>query len=471
MQFPLDATAAERYRHTLKLMGSAERMTQKGVRVDLERCKWHIAHSRDRAAFFTEMFLRLTGLPSEALGDAGAGATKAVKSWFWDECKAPPIVFDKITKKPQFNTPTLIGYATDFKGKPFSGPAAALFGIRKAKTSEKFARAYYEVASRHEGRIHFGFNVCGTKGERWSASTKWRWYDEGTQEWVKYRLNVQNVPSKEPKFKFDGDEKPTKLALSLRDCFIPDPGKVWAKFDYDQLELRLIAYTAGARKLIEWIGSGADTHMENARILFTEARIPVGASKKDPQWKAYREAAKPCAYGLSYSMPSDKGEVHVAELHKQLKSTFPDIEESYVKVLADRFFAAHPEIRHWQNATKRMVRETGRVTLPQNGRFLWLPATMRGYNMAGNFFMQSGGGYLINRATPDIEARLVGTGADLLMNVHDEVDVQIPTDRVEEVCGIVETELARPAQFGGVTAGVPAAGAVGPNWGATEDRL
>lgn len=470
MEFPLDETAEVRYRHTMKVMETAQRMKAKGVRVDLEKCKWHIKDSKERAEKFTEIFLSLTGLPAKALGDAGAGGTKAVRDWFWEECKAPAIAFDKVTKKPQFNTPTLIGYATDFRGTRFSAPAAALFGIRKAKTSAKFARAYYEVARRHEGRIHFGFNVTGTKGERWSASTSWRWWDEGLSDWVETNLNAQNVPSKEPKYKFEGDEKPTKLALSLRDCFIPDPGFVWFKADYDQLELRLIAYVSGAKKIIEWIETGADAHMENARILFTEPGIPATATKADPQWKPYREGAKPCAYGLTYSMPNDKGETHVAELHKQLLATFPNIDEAYVKLIAERYFAAHPEIRAMQWGIKKQVKADGKVVLPQNGRFLYLPATMRGQNMGSNFFFQSGGGYLINRALPEIERRAAGMRSAVLLMVHDESSGQVHESEIEEFCGIVEEEMGRPAHFGGTYAGVPAMCALGPNWNETKDR-
>lgn len=473
MEFPIDPSAVDRYRHTLKLMETAQRMKAKGVRVDLERCKKHIENSKERAEFFTELFLRLTGLPRAALGDAGAGATKAVRSWFWDEMKAPPILFDKLTKKPQFNTPTLIGYATDFRGKPFAAPAAALFGLRKAKTSAKFARAYYEVASRHEGRIHFGFNVCGTKGERWSAAAKWRWWDEGTGDWVKFKLNAQNVPSKEPKYKFEGDEKPTKLALSLRDIFIPDDGMTWIKFDGDQAEARLIAYTANASKLIEWIDTGKDLHIQNAYILFPEAKIPPGWEDKDDpafkQFKPFRDGSKPVMYGGAYSMPNDKGETHVGELTKQLKGAgFPDADEQYVGLVVERLFGTHHEIRAWQNWTKRTIKETGRFTLPQNGRFLWLPATMRGYNMAANFQMQSGYGYLINRAAPVIEQRIERTGADLLIQLHDEVDIQAPIGMEKEICAIASEELSRPARFGQIEAGIPHAGDIGPNWNETK---
>lgn len=262
-------------------------------------------------------------------------------------------------------------------------------------------------------------------------------------------------------FKFDGEEK--LLAVSMRDCFIPDPGKVWIKWDGDQAEARLLAYTSGATKLIEWIANRADLHWENAKVMWPEAKIPTPYPDKKGKMGMFREGAKPCMYALSYSHPSDDGKSHTKELFKQLKTVFPDLSESYLEVMVARFFEAHPEIRRWQQANKDALRELGKITLPQSGDFLYLPATMRGFNQAGNFQMQSGLGALINRGLIEADGELSGRG-EFLAQVHDELDAQILEKHVDDVDKMVSYYLSKPANFGGYEAGVPFAGDRGPNW-------
>lgn len=472
----------ERYEHLLKLFDIARKMTERGMRVDIGRARWHRWEAARRANEFTDRFLGLTGLDRKALGEKGIGATKAVKEYFWQTLGAPPVIFDKKTKAPKFDVPSLIIYAQDFKEEPLRSAAAALYGIRKAQTAMRFAEAYAAVAERHNGRIHFGFNPLGTKGERWSSSASWRWRDGG--QLFDYSLNAQNIPKKEPTFTFQGDTQKTKLSLSMRDCFVADPGSVFWSADYDQLELRLIAYTAAAQKIIAWIDAGLDTHVENAKLLFPEAHIQAGEGKtsakelgrpltdREIEVNECRDMAKPCAYALAYCMPNERGETFTAELFKQIKQVRPDTDPRYVDLIAKRYFSkeGHPEIRAWQDWTKQQIRDTGRLRLPW-GSELYLPATMRGYNQAANFQMQSGGGRRINLACVAIDAQTDWTsGSVLLGQVHDELVGLADEKAVDEYCEIVETAMSRPSQTGATFAGIPAKCQIGDSWGSVKER-
>jgi DNA polymerase-1 len=467
MTFPVDRGVA-RYEQLKELFVIAEKMKAFGVRVDPAKIAWHIADAQRRASEFKALFLSLTGLPEAALGDSGAGQTKDIRDYFWLTLKAPPVIFHKKTKKPQFNTPTLVIYAKDFKDEPLRSAAAALYGLRAAKTALRFANAYRAVSQRNGGRIHFGFNPLGTKGVRWSSSASFRWYDQDLREWVEYSLNAQNVPSKEPTFAFDGSE--VKLAVSMRDCFVPDDGCVFFKADYEALELRLIAYNAGAEKLIRWIEADIDPHMENAKGMFLEAKMPADASKKSHG--VYREAAKPCAYAFTYQSPSGRGNDKYPETYKALKKLFPNLQEVYVNVLVNRFFTLHPEIRAMQAGVAKALAEQGRIDLPLTGDFLYLPDSSRGRNQAINYLHQSGGGALINRALIEIDKHTIWTPGNsvVLLQVHDELSGQIREDDVDRYAEIIEAEMGKPAQFGGTFAGVPAGVDIGTSWGTTKKR-
>lgn len=470
MQFPV-SKGPQRYAQLKDLFRIAEKMKGYGILVDQAAVTEHINSAQRRAEHFRDLFLKLTGLSVEALGEAGAGQTTAVRDYFWQTLKAPPVIFHKKTKKPQFNTPTLVIYAKDFKDEPLRSAAAALYGLRAARTALRFASAYRAVSLKNQGRIHFGFNPLGTKGVRWSSSQSFRWFDQDLKEWVEYSLNAQNVPSKEPTHEFETGVH-TKLALSMRNCFVPDPGCIFFKADYEALELRLIAYNAGAKRLLQWMEANIDPHMENAKGLFLEARLPANASKDNKEHKKFREGAKPCAYAFTYQSPSGRGNDKYPETYKQLKKMFPNLEEAFVNVLVDRFFKMHPEIRAMQAGVAKALEAEGRIELPSTGDCLYLPSTPRGKNQAINYLHQSGGGMLINRALIEIDKKLLWlpNHSAVLLQVHDELSGQIHESEIDRVCDVIEEEMGKPAQFGGVFAGVPAAVDTGASWGSTKER-
>ncbi len=465
----------EQYQRLVELAGVADKMCAFGVGVDTGKALAHAEAAAKRAIVFSDMFLELTKLPREALGNAGEGNTLLVKDWFKD-AGAPDVIFDKRTKKPQFNAAAMTCWSSDYVGRPFAAPAAALLGLRKSKTGARFARSYFEVASRHDGRIHFDFNILGTKGERWSSSARFRWKNPDDTV-TKISLNAQNVPAKTIKYDFGPGRGVQIIAASLRDCFIPGPNTVWAKFDYEGAEAALIAHYTQDALMLEWLNTGADFHTENAKLMFLERGIAADLHKLEKTHPAFecRIAAKPATFGLAYQMPLQRKQESAPhdvykELWKNWKQMFPNLSETYFGVCIDRYWAGHGGIRAWQHAVCARVAQDGFIALPQSGKTLYVANTAKGRNMSGNFFMQSGIGFLINRAMPPVAARCdwQPNGLALLFPVHDELDLQVPIDRLDEVCAFVSEEMSRPADFDGHIAGVQAAPDVGDSWGTCQ---
>jgi DNA polymerase-1 len=452
----------------MQLMLVTEKMSAKGWRIDPDKLQTHRATALARIEQFRSMFLAHTGLPESALGTAGSGSTHKVRDWFWIDQKAPPLVFNKLTKKPQFSTECLIGYAQDFAHEVFGPAAAALYALRKNKKLVEFCETYARFAA-HDGRIHFSYNAAGTQTGRWTSSTKMRVAEpDGSR--TTYSCNAQQVPKKTPSFDF-GNGK-VKLVDSLRDVFIADPGCVLIQADYEALELRLIAYVYGAKKLIEWIANDVDTHMENARGIFRELRLPADAKKvskpsteAERTANAAREAAKPLAYGVSYQMHDPDGHGRYITLYKTLKKIFPSMTEQQANSYAERFFELHPEIKRGQSQVRDALAERGYVTLSLDGRRLYYPDTPRGRNQALNFPMQGTGGALVNRALLELDRRLDWNGQEIRAQVHDELVVQAPRESALEVKGWIEECMAMPAQIGETFAGIPATGDMGLDWG------
>lgn len=463
--------AAARYENYAQLVQVAERMKKFGVEIDLGRMRQFQVDAEARAAQFTTVFCASTGLKPKDLGPGGSGTTAKVKEWFQRQ-GAPDVSFDKKSGRAQFNAVALTSWSEDYKKELFAEPAAALLGIRKAKTSARFAEAYHRVGTRFGGRIHFGFNPMGTKGLRWSASEKFSWLEDG--ELVKFSLNAQNVPSKDVKYTFKEFGELT-IAESLRSAFIVRKGCTWLKFDFVGAEAYLIALNTGDLLLLQWLKAGrdADMHSENAKILFLEAKIPADVVKIDAEKGATdnqvkcREAAKNLQFALSYQMPSKRGVDKYPESYKFMKQRFPKMTEAYFDTIVQRFFAAHTAIRAWQNKVCGDVDTYGRVVLPQNGATLYVAQTAKGRNMSGNFFMQSGVGYVVNRAVPEVDKLCDWdpNGIALLLQIHDELDLQVPDEAVDDVEKAVKAELEKPADFGGTVAGIPVDCKKGDSWG------
>jgi DNA polymerase I-like protein with 3'-5' exonuclease and polymerase domains len=467
-------SANERYRNALSLMRIAQRMTEHGCLVDREAIKGHNKRALARLNRYTTRFLELTQLPITALGKQGAGQTQAVRDHFFKTLRAPEVEFDKHTKRAQFNSAALSTYATAYKAEAFGPPAAALLGMRKNRKIMEFCKAY-ALFSAKDGRIHFGFNALGTVTGRWTSSTKLRQVlPDGARK--SYSVNAQQIPSKVPEFEFEpGVSEP--LVESLRDIFIPDPGCVFLKADYDQLELRLIAYVYGVKALLQVIESGGDAHMFTAAHLWPEFQLDPHAgkpAKNDTSPQAHlmrqcRDAAKSCAYAISYQMHSTHGPGRYPQLTKTLKAIFPAINERLVAKLAERFFSVYPEIKRGQLSVKDGVDARGYAELSIDGRRLFYPASMRGYNQALNFPMQGTGGALCNRALLELEPQLNwSAGEQVRFQVHDELVVQAPYSTAEKIARMIEAAMGKPAQIGASYVGIPAAADPGLSWKATR---
>lgn len=465
--------AHERYVNLMQLMRVAEKMTELGWRIDLVALERHRRKAVERVEKFLKMFLAQTKLCATDLGAAGSGATNAVRDWFWIDQGAPHVVFAKLTGKPQFSSECLIVYSQQFPNERFGKAAAALYGLRKNKKLLEFCETY-RVLSQRDHRIHFSMNPAGTQTGRWTSSTRLRLpMPDGSR--VTYSGNVQQVPSKTPMFDFGEGKEP--LVDSLRDIFVPDDGCVLLKCDFNALELRLIAYIHGAKKLISWIDGGEDTHIQNALGIFRELGLPADAKQIKPAVTEMqklindaRDAAKPMAYAVSYQMASPRGRNSYPTLYKTLSKIFPTITQEMTDIYASRFFELHPEIRDGQAKIRAQIERDGYTTNSIDGRRLYYPSNPRGQNQALNFHMQSTGAALINRALLRLSPQLDWRRQAVRAQVHDELVLHCPLKDLDKIADMVEACMGEPAQLGETLAGVPAEADPGFNWGHTMSR-
>jgi len=222
--------------------------------------------------------------------------------------------------------------------------------------------------------------------------------------------NLQNIPIR------------TAEGRRIRQAFIAPPGFKLLAADYSQIELRIMAHLSGDEGLLAAFANEQDVHRATAAEVFGSSLEAVTADQ--------RRSAKAINFGLIYGMSA-------FGLAKQL-----GIERGQAQEYVARYFERYPGVRRYMDETRASARRSGFVSTVF-GRRLYLPdinsrnAQMRQYaeRSAINAPMQGTAADIIKRAMIEVAAWLAAEQprARLIMQVHDELVVEVPEDRANDV--------------------------------------
>mgnify|MGYP002516479211 CR=1 FL=1 len=272
------------------------------------------------------------------------------------------------------------------------------------------------------GKIHTTYNQTVTATGRLSSSNP----------------NLQNLPIR------------SERGQLIRQAVIPDDGCVFLSADYSQIELRLMAHFSQDPHMLEAFRSGQDIHAATAAKIFG---VSVEEVTKDQ-----RRQAKTANFGIIYG-------ISAFGLSQQL-----DCSRAEAKALIDGYFAAFPRVIDYIERQKQLAREQGyAVTL--FGRKRYLPdilshnATVRSFaeRNAVNSPIQGTAADIIKMAMVTIHRRLKEEGlkAQMIMQVHDELNFNVPVAEVDRVREIVISEMQNVVHL---TIPLIADCGVGTNW-------
>ncbi|WP_052231414.1 DNA polymerase I [Tepidimonas taiwanensis] len=250
--------------------------------------------------------------------------------------------------------------------------------------------------------------------------------------------NLQNIPVRTPE------------GRRIREAFVAPPGWCIASADYSQIELRIMAHLSEDAALLRAFAEGQDVHRATAAEVFG-----VEAALVTPEQRRY---AKTVNFGLIYGMSA-------YGLAKAL-----GIDATAAKNYIERYFDRFAGVRAYMERTREQARERGYVETVF-GRRLYLPE-IRSPNgprraaaerAAINAPMQGTAADLIKMSMVAVQRALDDTGRQtrLILQVHDELVFEVPSDEVEWVRTEVPRLMAAVA-----TLRVPlvAEVGVGPNW-------
>ena len=272
------------------------------------------------------------------------------------------------------------------------------------------------------GKIHTTYNQTVTATGRLSSSNP----------------NLQNLPIR------------SERGQLIRQAVIPDEGCLFLSADYSQIELRLMAHFSQDPHLVQAFISGQDIHAATAAKIFN---VSI-----DNVTKEQRRQAKTANFGIIYG-------ISAFGLAQQL-----DCSRAEAKALIDGYFTAFPGVIDYIERQKQLAREQGyAVTL--FGRKRYLPdilshnATVRSFaeRNAVNSPIQGTAADIIKMAMVTIHRRLKEEGlkAQMIMQVHDELNFNVPISEVDRVREIVVSEMQNVVHL---TVPLIADCGIGANW-------
>lgn len=262
--------------------------------------------------------------------------------------------------------------------------------------------------------------------------------------------NLQNIPNK------------TELGRAIRKAFIAEKGFSLVAFDYSQMELRIAAFLADDKKLIEIFKSGEDVHASVAASVFG-----VPTEKVD---KEMRRRAKVINFGIMYGMGINALKDNLGTDRKEAQkfyddyfSNFKNLAEYLERMKAEAarngfvetyfgrrrsFEGIHSHIPYIRAAAERMA-----INAPIQGT----EADMVKYAMVN--------------VSHWIDKEKLGEKVYPLLQVHDELVYEIKDDVLEKVIPEIKRLMESVLPLS-ETKNVPIVAdvSVGENWGEMKKR-
>lgn len=291
------------------------------------------------------------------------------------------------------------------------------------KLKSTYVDALPVLVNPRTGRVHTSFNQTVAATGRLSSSDP----------------NLQNIPIR------------TELGRRVRRAFIAGkPDHVLLSADYSQVELRILAHITQDERLVSAFAADEDIHSATAAELFN---VPL-----DSVTSEMRRLAKTINFGVLYGM-SEYGLSQRIDLSRQESAEY-----------INRYLGKYEGVRQYIDDTLRRVREVGYVTTLL-GRRRSIPEIhspvyslrQQAERMAINAPIQGTAADIIKLAMIRLDQALRERGLDraMTLQVHDELVLEVPASRLEEIAALTCDIMANAFPL---SVPLKVDVAAGPNW-------
>lgn len=232
--------------------------------------------------------------------------------------------------------------------------------------------------------------------------------------------NLQNIPIK------------GKWGDEIRRAFIAPQGKVLIAADYSQIELRIVACLSEDKAMIESFTTGRDVHTETASDVFNKKPEEVTPDE--------RRFAKTINFGVLYGMsPYGLSQAlgiateSAAEYIRRYNQVYAGIRQYCLRMIAEAKDKGYVETLFGMKRYLPNIKSHNRYLAESEER------------MAINTPVQGTAAEILKLAMIELHKKLTADSlklkAKLLLTVHDELVVEAPEERAEEIAAIVRESM------------------------------
>jgi len=259
-----------------------------------------------------------------------------------------------------------------------------------AKLKSTYVDTLPQQVNPRTGRVHTSYNQTGSVTGRLASSDP----------------NLQNIPTR------------TETGRLVRNAFVAGEGKALLAVDYSQIELRIVAHMAKDEAMLAAFRAGQDIHAATAAAI---QGVPLESVTKDQ-----RRRAKAVNFGLIYGMSA-------FGLSRGTDLTLSEA-ENFVKAYFEQF----PGVKSYLDGTRRLAASQGYVETLL-GRRRYFPNLKNPTNLALrareereaiNAPVQGTAADIMKIAMINLQPAIekAGLSARMLLQVHDELVLEVPTD-------------------------------------------
>jgi len=317
------------------------------------------------------------------------------------------VLFTRLGLKPVKKTKT--GFSTDVEVlEKLAGDHAVPKLILEYRSLVKLKNTYLDNLvhdiNPFTNRVHTSFNQTGAATGRLSSSDP----------------NLQNIPIR------------TDEGMRIRLAFVPgDDSLRLVSADYSQIELRVLAHFTHEPALLHAFETDQDIHTAVAAEVFGVTLDKVSREQ--------RGSAKTINFGIIYGITA-----------MGLSRRIDGMSMRSAQDLIDRYNARFPGIKTFMDQCVMFARANGYVSTILGRRRIVSDIQSAIVNLrnqaeriAINSVVQGSAADLIKLAMIRLRARLVRENlpGKLLLQVHDELVMEVPADRVEEHAEVLRQEM------------------------------
>ena len=278
-----------------------------------------------------------------------------------------------------------------------------------SKLKSTYVDALPAAVDSKTGRVHTSYSQTGAVTGRLSSSNP----------------NLQNIPIR------------TEEGRRVRHGFIAAQGNALLSVDYSQIELRIVAHMAQDQAMLDAFRAGQDIHATTAAAIYN---VPLEQVTKE-----MRRHAKAINFGLIYGMSA-------FGLTRSTELTLAEADE-FVKA----YFTQFPGVKKYLDGIRKQAAQDGYVETLL-GRRRYFPALQSKQNVqmknreereAINAPIQGTAADIMKIAMLHIPTALkkANLRAQMLLQVHDELVLEVPKEELEKTCKLVQELMGSAYQL------------------------